>query len=125
MGINYNLLSRAKSMAGVTQISTGTYGGDLGRIGDQGSSKWHLLILLQAQGCALMLPRERCWMLLVLKALPAMGHHLGLPLQGFHGKAQAITWKTLFKSHLPIHITAWSLLLCFFSFSARKDALME
>lgn len=112
-------------MAGVTQISTGTYGGDLGRIGDQGSSKWHLLILLQAQGCALMLPRERCWMPLVLKGIASYGASFGPSLQGFHGKAQAITWKTLFKSHLPIHIPAWSLLLCFFSFSARKDALME
>lgn len=58
MGINYDLQSGAKSMAGVTQISTGTYGGDLGWIGDQSSSKCHLLILLQAQECGLMLPWE-------------------------------------------------------------------
>lgn len=32
MGINYNLQSQAKSSAGVTQMFTGTYEGDLGLV---------------------------------------------------------------------------------------------
>lgn len=43
-----------------------------------------------------------------------MGSHLGLPFEGFQGKAQAITWKTLQKSP-PNPYPSME--------SARKDAL--
>lgn len=113
MGINYNLQSQAKSSAGVTQMFAGTYEGDLGLV-------VRVQICATSSFCSGLRDMPSCslgntaWCYLRWGALSGIGHCLRHSLRCLHGKAQGITWQTLFGSHLPIRITEWSFLLYFF-----------
>lgn len=103
MGIKHDLQSWAKSSVAATQMFTSTYEADLGW--PQWSELMYVLPPHSAPGSG-SVGSAACWH---WGALLGTWH-----LWCLHGRAQDITWRTLFASHLPIHVTAWSLLLGFY-----------